>query len=220
MTPQTSGHEEAAWHHAASLLFAKFSVSTETSVNLSVHASRDGFVGTACPQGTGAVRDLLVMDSGQPLTHPQRGWHILTEVNRSEEPGEVEVLRTEKPWGYELLWARTNHYAAKFLHVNEDHSLSLQVHEYKHETMCVIAGLVRLEIQNDGQSSVVILSPGRSYHIPAGTVHRLSAIVDSDVVETSTPELDDVVRLDDNYGRVTNRVAKPECAGSLSSSPT
>ena len=141
-------------------------------------------------------------------------------MNLSEEPGKVDVLRTEKPWGYELLWARTDQYAAKFLHVNENHSLSLQMHEYKHETMCVISGLVQLEIQIDGRSSVVILSPGESFHIPAGTVHRLSAIVDSDVVETSTPELDDVVRLADNYGRATNRVAKPECAESLSSSPT
>ncbi len=137
-------------------------------------------------------------------------------MNRNEEPGKVEILRTDKPWGYELLWARTEHYAAKFLHVNENHSLSLQMHEYKHETMCVISGLVQLEIQIDGRSSVVILSPGESYHIPAGTVHRLSAIVDSDVVETSTPELDDVVRLADNYGRATSPSAHPNAAAPLS----
>lgn len=124
-------------------------------------------------------------------------------MNRTEEPGRIDVQRTEKPWGYELLWAHTNQYAAKFLHVNENHSLSLQMHEHKHETMCVISGLVQLEIQIEERSSVVILSPGESFHIPAGTVHRLSAIVDSDVAETSTPELDDVVRLADNYGRVT-----------------
>lgn len=140
----------------------------------------------------------------EPLTHPQRDCHILRRVNRTEEPGRIDVQRTEKPWGYELLWAFTGQYAAKFLHVNENHALSLQKHEYKHETMCVISGLVQLEIQVEGRSSVVILSPGESFHIPAGTVHRLSAIVDSDVVETSTPELDDVVRLADDYGRVTS----------------
>lgn len=137
-------------------------------------------------------------------------------VSRTEEPGRVEVLRTEKPWGYELLWARTDQYAAKFLHVNENHSLSLQMHEYKHETMCVIAGLVQLEIQYEERTSVVILSPGESFHVPAGTVHRLSAIVDSDVVETSTPELDDVVRLADNYGRATSPVSQTNAAPSLS----
>lgn len=136
-------------------------------------------------------------------------------MKRTDEPGRIEVQRTEKPWGYELLWAHNARYAGKILHVKENHSLSLQMHRYKHETMCVLGGLVQLEIAHEGESSVAILSPGESFHIPAGVVHRLSAIVDSDVMEASTPELDDVVRLADNYGRANNPTIQTPAAPPL-----
>jgi mannose-6-phosphate isomerase len=122
-------------------------------------------------------------------------------VNSQQMPGRFSIERTPKPWGYELLWALTDSYAAKVLHVRGNHSLSLQMHVHKHETMCVLSGLVRLFIEHDGVSTTTELRPGESFHIPAGTVHRLTALVDSDVLEASTPELSDVIRLADDYGR-------------------
>lgn len=133
-------------------------------------------------------------------------------MNGNPDPGPFTVTRTEKPWGYELLWALTEHYAAKILHVDANGSLSLQLHREKQETMCVLNGLVQLEIQHDGEASVIILGPGESFHIPAGVIHRLSATVSSDVLEASTPELQDVIRLADNYGRAGMPVVQPSTA--------
>jgi mannose-6-phosphate isomerase len=134
-------------------------------------------------------------------------------MDSGEGHGRFTVARTEKPWGYELLWARTVHYAAKVLHVEANASLSLQLHEEKHETMYVLAGLVQLEIQVGSEATVSLLGPGDSYHIPAGVVHRLSAVVESDVLEASTPQLHDVVRLADEYGRApTVETAAPKTA--------
>jgi mannose-6-phosphate isomerase-like protein (cupin superfamily) len=106
--------------------------------------------------------------------------------------------RTEKPWGYELLWAQTDRYAGKILHVEAGHSLSLQLHKEKDEWMYGLSGEAVLELGNQSFR----LSAGHGVHIPAGTIHRLHAITDVDIVEVSTPELDDIVRLADRYGRV------------------
>jgi len=108
------------------------------------------------------------------------------------------ILRTDKPWGHELLWAKTDHYAGKVLHIKQGCRLSLQLHEQKEETVYVLSGTLHLQIHEN----TIVLSEGESYHIPPHTVHRMEAR-DSDVtlVEVSTPQLDDVVRLQDDYGR-------------------
>lgn len=112
------------------------------------------------------------------------------------------VERVEKPWGYELIWARTDRYVGKILHVNRHQSLSYQYHRVKDETIHLLRGLVDLEVGTpDGQRRVVRLNPGDSFRIPAGLRHRMTAVADSDLLEASTPELDDVVRLEDRYGR-------------------
>ena len=111
------------------------------------------------------------------------------------------VTKIEKPWGYELLWAITDRYVGKIIHVNADHALSLQYHERKDETILVWAGRVVLEVKEDGQLVQREMVSGESIHLAPGTVHRITAIEESDLVEVSTPELDDVVRLEDNYGR-------------------
>ena len=111
------------------------------------------------------------------------------------------VTKIEKPWGYELLWAKTDRYVGKIIHVNADHALSLQYHERKDETILVWSGRVVLEVKEDGQLVQREMVSGESIHLAPGTVHRITAIEESDLVEVSTPELDDVVRLEDNYGR-------------------
>jgi mannose-6-phosphate isomerase-like protein (cupin superfamily) len=109
----------------------------------------------------------------------------------------VQPLRTDKPWGYELLIALTPQYAGKILHVTAGHALSLQYHREKDETIYLHRGEAVLHTD----TSPVCMKPGESYHIPPGTVHRLEAVVDCDFFEVSTTQLDDVVRLEDRYGR-------------------
>ena len=111
------------------------------------------------------------------------------------------VTKVEKPWGYELLWAITDRYVGKIIHVNAGHALSLQYHERKDETILVWSGRVVLEMKEDGQLVQREMASGESIHLAPGTVHRITAIEESDLVEVSTPELDDVIRLEDNYGR-------------------
>lgn len=115
-----------------------------------------------------------------------------------------QVLRIPKPWGYELIFARTERYVGKILHIDRGESLSLQYHEMKEETLYVVEGELRLTIEKDGDRRELALRKGESFHIPPRLIHRMEAIVDTDVAEVSTPELDDVVRLEDRYGRVPN----------------
>ena len=111
------------------------------------------------------------------------------------------VVRVDKPWGFELLWAKTDRYVGKIIHVNAGHALSLQYHNVKTETVYLASGRVRYEIGDTVSRRVVDLLPGDRLHIPAGTVHRVTALEDADIFEVSTPEIDDVVRLEDRYGR-------------------
>ena len=110
-------------------------------------------------------------------------------------------MRVDKPWGYELRWAMTDRYVGKVIHVNAGHALSLQFHRIKDETILLWSGRIRFDVDEDGQLVTREMSPGESVHITPGTVHRMTAIDDSDIFEVSTPELDDVVRLEDRYGR-------------------
>ncbi len=110
--------------------------------------------------------------------------------------------RIEKPWGYELIWANTERYVGKELFVREGHALSLQYHERKDETIYVQQGRVEFQIgPQDGELQTEVVGPGRAFHLVPGTVHRMRALEDSLLLEVSTPDLDDVVRLEDRYGR-------------------
>lgn len=112
-----------------------------------------------------------------------------------------EVNRVPKPWGYELIFAKTDRYVGKIIHINRGESLSLQYHEMKEETLFVVRGELRLTVEYEGDRRVVSLREGEAFHIPPRLIHRMEAIVDTDVAEVSTPELQDVVRLEDRYGR-------------------
>jgi len=114
------------------------------------------------------------------------------------------VVRTPKPWGYEDLWAITGRYAGKVLHVDRGHQLSLQYHERKEETILLYAGRLILVLEDEGGTvREHWVEPGEAYHIPVGRLHRMIAVEDCEILEVSTPELDDVVRVDDAYGRAS-----------------
>ena len=110
--------------------------------------------------------------------------------------------RVDKPWGYELVWARTDRYVGKILHVKAGHVLSLQYHNLKDETMHVLKGELVLRTQPGTTLESRRFVAGESVHIPAKLIHQIEAVVDTDVLEASTAELDDLVRLEDRYGRM------------------
>ena len=115
------------------------------------------------------------------------------------------IERVDKPWGYEIWWALTERYVGKILHVRQGESLSLQYHRIKDETILVQSGHLLFETvpnSEDGELQRVQLGPGDAFHIAPGTIHRMTGLEDCDILEVSTPELDDVVRLEDRYGRV------------------
>ncbi len=113
------------------------------------------------------------------------------------------IKRVPKPWGYELWWALTDKYVGKILHVNKGHSLSYQYHNAKDETIYLYSGEMILEIEEVGKSKETIkLMPGDAIRIVPLTRHRMTATEDCDIFEVSTPEIEDVVRLEDKYGRV------------------
>lgn len=111
--------------------------------------------------------------------------------------------RVEKPWGYELIYAETEKYAGKILYIYKGHELSLQYHRVKDETIYLYRGLAELKIGQTGQDRIdsIRLSVGDSYRIKPLCVHRMVALEDCELLEVSTPELDDVVRLEDRYNR-------------------
>jgi quercetin dioxygenase-like cupin family protein len=112
-----------------------------------------------------------------------------------------DVIKVDKPWGYELHWARTDRYVGKVLHVKAGHALSLQYHERKDETIYLWSGKLLFEHGSHESLTAREMKPGDRAHITPNTVHRMTAIEDCDILEVSTPELNDVVRLQDRYGR-------------------
>ncbi len=110
--------------------------------------------------------------------------------------------RVEKPWGHELIWAKTDRYVGKVLHIEPGHLLSLQYHEKKDETIFVLRGEIIFRVQEGGELVERPMKEGEAYHVTPGTVHQMEAVASTDLLEVSTPELDDVVRLEDRYGRV------------------
>jgi mannose-6-phosphate isomerase len=114
----------------------------------------------------------------------------------------VEVKRVEKPWGYEIVFASTDRYCGKIIVVRAGEELSLQFHRSKDETIFVQSGRAEFEIGDPGGTlDVEVVAPGRAFHLAAGTVHRVRALEDTVLLEVSTPEIEDVVRLEDRYGR-------------------
>jgi mannose-6-phosphate isomerase-like protein (cupin superfamily) len=112
--------------------------------------------------------------------------------------------RVDKPWGHEIWWALTERYVGKILHVRQGESLSLQYHEVKDETILIQSGRLLFETRPAGEQGElrrIEMEPGDVFHITPGTLHRMTGLTDCDILEVSTPELDDVVRLEDRYGR-------------------
>ncbi len=123
------------------------------------------------------------------------------------EPGSADVpatgaRRVAKPWGHELIWALTDRYCGKILVIEAGRRLSLQRHVEKDESILVVSGRLRLTLQAaDGTVAEEDLGPGDHRRVEAGRIHRYEALERCEIVEVSTPELDDVVRLEDDYGR-------------------
>jgi mannose-6-phosphate isomerase len=117
----------------------------------------------------------------------------------------VDVKKVDKPWGYELIYALTDRYCGKVLFIRKGEQLSLQFHREKDEVVYVHEGRIEMEIGDPGGAlDTEVVGPGRAFHIRPGTVHRLRALEDTLVLEVSTPHVDDVVRLEDRYGRAGN----------------
>ena len=112
------------------------------------------------------------------------------------------TTRVDKPWGHELIWAHTERYVGKVLVIRAGKRLSLQYHEHKDESIYVVRGRMRLHLEgDDGVLATEALGPGDHRRVPTGRQHRFEAIEDTELMEVSTPELDDVVRIQDDFGR-------------------
>ena len=112
------------------------------------------------------------------------------------------IQKVEKPWGHELIWAKTKDYVGKILHIKKGHRLSLQYHREKEETILLYSGTMNFVFENEkGVVEEILLNAGEAHHIPTGRKHRMIAVEDCEVFEVSTPQLNDVVRLEDGYGR-------------------
>jgi quercetin dioxygenase-like cupin family protein len=115
--------------------------------------------------------------------------------------GRADVKRVAKPWGHELIWAHTDRYVGKIIHIKAGHELSVQYHNRKDETVHLLSGELLYRVHDGAELRDVGLKAGESFRVTPGTIHQMVAITDCDVLEASTPDLDDVVRLSDKYGR-------------------
>jgi quercetin dioxygenase-like cupin family protein len=115
--------------------------------------------------------------------------------------GRVDVLTVPKPWGHETIWAHTDRYVGKILHIKAGHALSVQYHNVKDETVHLLTGELVYRVQMGDALEDMHLKAGESFRITPHTIHQMEAVTDCDVLEASTPELADVVRLSDRYGR-------------------
>jgi len=115
--------------------------------------------------------------------------------------GRFDVRFVQKPWGHETIWAHSDRYVGKVLHIKAGHALSVQYHNRKDETIHLLAGEMIYRVQENGVLTDMRLRAGESYRNEPGVIHQMEAVTDCDVLEASTPDLDDVVRLSDRYGR-------------------
>jgi len=129
--------------------------------------------------------------------------HLTSPNLRGIERFATEPKKVDKPWGYELIFAVTERYAGKLLHIKAGESLSLQFHNVKDEAWYVLEGRAEVELGEPGQRMLAkeIVGAGSAFRFTPGTVHRVKAVEDTTILEVSTPELDDIVRLEDVYGR-------------------
>lgn len=133
----------------------------------------------------------------------------MTDANKSDKgrptpatpSGRVDIRTVPKPWGHETIWANTDRYVGKILHIKAGEALSVQYHELKDETVHLLSGELVYRVQRGKALEDMHLKKGESFRITPGTIHQMEAVTDCDVLEVSTPELDDVVRLSDRYGR-------------------
>jgi mannose-6-phosphate isomerase len=110
--------------------------------------------------------------------------------------------RVDKPWGHELIWAQTDRYVGKILLIETGRRLSLQRHEVKDESIYILSGRLRLTLEDGaGEIRTEELGPGAYWHVATGRIHRYEAVERCEILEVSTPELDDVIRLEDDFGR-------------------
>ena len=115
--------------------------------------------------------------------------------------GRSPVKHVPKPWGHETIWAHTDQYVGKILHINAGHALSVQYHNVKDETVYLLSGELIYRVWDNDAPRDVQLKIGEAFRITPHTIHQMEAITDCDILEASTPHLDDVVRLEDRYGR-------------------
>lgn len=124
-----------------------------------------------------------------------------TDSPSAVRSGPAEVITVPKPWGHETIWAHTDRYTGKILHINAGHALSVQYHNKKDETVYLLSGELIYRVKLGDELEDMQLTPGQSFRITPGTVHQMEAVTDCDVLEVSTSELDDIVRISDRYGR-------------------
>lgn len=122
-------------------------------------------------------------------------------TKKSSGAGRVKVVTVPKPWGHETIWAKSDRYVGKILHINAGQELSVQYHNKKDETIYLLSGRMVYRVKDREMLEDVRLKIGEAFRNTPGTVHQMVAVTDCDVLEVSTPELDDVVRLSDKYGR-------------------
>lgn len=117
--------------------------------------------------------------------------------------GRTEVRHVPKPWGHETIWASNELYVGKILHIKAGQALSIQYHNVKDETVYLLNGELKYWVRLEGREELedMRLQKGDAFRITPGTIHYMEAVTDCDVLEASTPHLDDVVRLKDRYGR-------------------
>jgi len=127
----------------------------------------------------------------------------MIDVNNADKSpsGRVEVITVPKPWGHETIWAHTDKYVGKILHVKAGQPLSVQYHNRKDETIHLLSGELIYRVKLGQALEDVTLKRGESFRITPNTVHQMEAVTDCEILEASTSELDDVVRLEDRYGR-------------------
>jgi mannose-6-phosphate isomerase len=126
------------------------------------------------------------------------------QANPRPQPGSgrVQIVKVPKPWGHEIIWAKSDRYVGKILHINAGQELSVQYHNRKDETIYLLSGEMSYRVRGAGNDlEDVLLNIGESFRNTPGTIHQMVAVTDCDVLEVSTPDLDDVVRLSDKYGR-------------------
>ncbi len=126
----------------------------------------------------------------------------MSDLRATSEIQGAGAARVDKPWGYELRWAISDRYLGKLIHVDKGHQLSLQYHVQKDESIFIASGLLDLVLEDEqGEIRVHRLTQGMSARVRPGRRHRFIAVEDTDLFEVSSPEIDDVVRLEDSYGR-------------------